>query len=173
MPSVELFCGFAEVIRCLHRDFADIRVILFRQIGTSLPPSLRKPKGGDSERRLHRSAFLITTVNGLFASLIRYVRYADAIAAKRQPRSSEARTYRVKHIAPKAYRIGKPICKRICRFSEGKRRCSAAETNSAFAVGKYSRDRREHIILFVILSTELNGLCSQASPLGLREGSEG
>jgi len=26
---------------------------------------------------------------------------------------------------------------RICRFSKGKRRCSAAETDPAFAVGKY------------------------------------
>ena len=32
---------------------------------------------------------------------------------------------------------------RICRFSKGKRRCSAAETDPAFAVGKYVQGEGE------------------------------
>ena len=43
-----------------NRDLADILVILNLRIGTSLPPSLRKPKGGVQSARTSLLSFLNT-----------------------------------------------------------------------------------------------------------------
>ncbi len=51
-------CGHKQVILRPYRVFADIHVILYLQIGTSLPPSLRKPEGGVQSARTSLLSFL-------------------------------------------------------------------------------------------------------------------
>ena len=58
--EISFFCGFAEVILRPYRVFVDIHVILYLQIGTSLPPSLRKPEGGVQSARTSLFGFLNT-----------------------------------------------------------------------------------------------------------------